>query len=115
MLDPCVAGRRYAAIGLVPAVVDAVAPIPVVAAGGIAEGRGLAATLMLAAAGVSMGTQFTATRESLWNPAMKAKALVAGGDDTMQTRVFDIVSARNGLQSTLGRAGELILHRLAWP
>jgi nitronate monooxygenase len=58
---------------------------------GIADGRGLAAALMLGAAGVSMGTRFTATRESLWNPAMKAKALVAGGDDTMQTRVFDIV------------------------
>ncbi len=78
-------------IGLVPAVVDAVAPIPVVAAGGIADGRGLAAALMLGAAGVSMGTRFTATRESLWDPAMKAKALAAGGDDTMQTRVFDIV------------------------
>ena len=84
-------GTMRGTIGLVPAVVDAVAPIPVVAAGGIADGRGLAAALMLGAAGVSMGTRFTATRESLWNPAMKAKALVAGGDDTMQTRVFDIV------------------------
>jgi nitronate monooxygenase len=46
---------------------------------------------MLGAAGVSMGTRFTATRESLWDPAMKTKALSSGGDDTMQTRVFDIV------------------------
>src|SRR3569832_179952 len=78
-------------IGLVPAVADAVAPIPVVAAGGIADGRGLAAALALGAAGVSMGTRFTASRESLWDPAMKAAALEAGGDQTMQTRVFDVV------------------------
>ena len=78
-------------MGLVPAVVDAVAPIPVVAAGGIADGRGLAAALALGAAGVSMGTRFTASRELLWDPAMKAAALAAGGDQTEQTRVFDIV------------------------
>src|SRR4051794_17696326 len=83
--------RRAARLGLVPAVVDAVAPIPVVAAGGIADGRGLAAALALGAAGISMGTRFTASRESLWDPAMKAAALQAGGDQTMQTRVFDIV------------------------
>jgi nitronate monooxygenase len=84
-------GTTRGTIGLVPAVVDAVAPIPVVAAGGIADGRGLAAALALGAAGVSMGTRFTATRESLWDPGMKAAALAAGGDQTMQTRVFDIV------------------------
>jgi nitronate monooxygenase len=78
-------------MALVPAVVDAVDPIPVVAAGGIADGRGLAAALALGAAGVSMGTRFTASRESLWDPAMKAAALAAGGDQTQQTRVFDIV------------------------
>lgn len=80
-------------MGLVPAVADAVAPIPVVAAGGIADGRGLAAALALGAAGVSMGTRFTASRESLWDQAMKAATLVAGGDQTEQTRVFDVVRA----------------------
>jgi nitronate monooxygenase len=71
---------------------------------------------MLGAAGVSMGTRFTATRESLWNPAMKAKALVAGGDDTMQTRVFDIVrGAEWPCNLPWARAEELILHRVAWP
>jgi nitronate monooxygenase len=84
-------GTTRGTIGLVPAVVDAVAPIPVVAAGGIADGRGLAAALALGAAGISMGTRFTASRESLWDPAMKSAALKAGGDETMQTRVFDIV------------------------
>jgi nitronate monooxygenase len=78
-------------MGLVPAVVDAVAPIPVVAAGGIADGRGLAAALALGAAGVLMGTRFTASREALWDQAMKAATLAAGGDQTEQTRVFDIV------------------------
>src|SRR3954452_16904652 len=84
-------GTTRGTIGLVPAVVDAVVPIPVVAAGGIADGRGLAAALTLGAAGISMGTRFTASRESLWDPTMKAAALEAGGDQTMQTRVFDIV------------------------
>jgi nitronate monooxygenase len=84
-------GTTRGTMGLVPAVVDAVAPIPVVAAGGIADGRGLAAALALGAAGISMGTRFTASRESLWDPAMKAATLAAGGDQTMQTRVFDIV------------------------
>ena len=78
-------------IGLVPAVVDAVGSIPVVAAGGIADGRGLAAALNLGASGVSMGTRFTATRESLWDQAMKEKAVESEGDQTAQTRVFDIV------------------------
>jgi len=86
-------GTTRGTIGLVPAVVDAVGPIPVVAAGGIADGRGLAAALSLGAAGVSMGTRFTATRESLWSQAMKEKAVASGGDETAQTRVFDIVRA----------------------
>jgi nitronate monooxygenase len=85
-------GMTRGTIGLVPAVVDAVgASIPVVAAGGIADGRGLAAALSLGASGVSMGTRFTATKESLLDQAMKEKAVASGGDDTAQTRVFDIV------------------------
>jgi hypothetical protein len=40
-----------------------------------------------------MGTRFTATRESLWDLAMKAAAVAAGGDQTEQTRVFDVVRA----------------------
>lgn len=86
-------GTMRGTIGLVPAVVDAVGSIPVVAAGGIADGRGLAAALSLGAAGVSMGTRFTATRESLWSQAMKEKTVASGGDQTAQTRVFDIVRA----------------------
>jgi len=84
-------GMTRGTIGLVPAVVDAVGSIPVVAAGGIADGRGLAAALALGASGVSMGTRFTATVESLWDQAMKDRAVASGGDQTAQTRVFDIV------------------------
>jgi nitronate monooxygenase len=84
-------GTTRGTMGLVPAVVDAVGPIPVVAAGGIADGRGLAAALSLGASGVSMGTRFTATVESLWDQGMKEKAVASGGDQTAQTRVFDIV------------------------
>lgn len=84
-------GMTRGTIGLVPAVVDAVGSIPVVAAGGIADGRGLAAALALGASGVSMGTRFTTTVESLWDQAMKDKAVASGGDQTAQTRVFDIV------------------------
>src|SRR3984885_14243797 len=84
-------GMTRGTMGFVPAVVDAVGPIPVVAAGGIGDGRGLAAALALGAAGVSMGTRFTASRESLWDQAMKDASLAAGGDDTQQTRVFDVV------------------------
>lgn len=51
-------------LALVPQVVDAVAPVPVIAAGGIADGRGLAAMLMLGAQGVNMGTRFLASREA---------------------------------------------------
>lgn len=84
-------GMTRGTIGLVPAVVDAVGAIPVVAAGGIADGRGLAAALSLGAAGISMGTRFTATVESLWDRAMKERTVASGGDETAQTRVFDIV------------------------
>ena len=84
-------GTTRGTMGFVPAVVDLAGSIPVVAAGGIADGRGLAAALSLGAAGVSLGTRFTATRESLWDEAMKSQVIGAVGDQTAQTRVFDIV------------------------
>jgi len=82
----------------VPAVVDAVAKrapnVIILAAGGIADGRGLAAALMLGADGVSMGTRFWATKESAMPDTAKAKALAATGDDTIRTSVYDVVSGR---------------------
>jgi nitronate monooxygenase len=75
----------------VPAAVDAVAPTPVVAAGGIADGRGLAAALMLGAHGVLMGTRFWASHEGLGDERAKQRLVSGRGDDTARTRVFDVV------------------------
>jgi len=69
---------------LVPQVVDAVG-VPVVAAGGIADGRGLAAALALGAAGVQMGTRFVAVKECIAHPAYKQAILDAGDTDTAVT------------------------------
>lgn len=85
-------GAIRGTIGLVPAVVDAVAPIPVVAAGGIADGRGLAAALMLGAAGVSIGTRFLATRESQWPDYRKAVLTAGQADNTVQSRLYDTLN-----------------------
>ena len=85
-------GNVRGTFGLVPAVVNAVSPIPVVAAGGIADGRGLAAALALGAAGVSMGTRFTATKESLWSDGRKAAVVAGLGDRTVQTRIYDTLN-----------------------
>ena len=98
------AGTTRGTIGFVPAVVDIAGTIPVVAAGGIADGRGLAAALALGASGVLMGTRFTASRESLWDAAMQARTLQASGDDAEHTRVFDIVRAAPWPSKYPGRA-----------
>lgn len=82
------AGLR-ATLPLVPAVVDAVAPLPVVAAGGIADGRGVAAALLLGAAGVVLGSRFYTATESLATPAARAAAIAASGDDTVRSAAFD--------------------------
>ncbi|MCB1434434.1 MAG: nitronate monooxygenase, partial [Alphaproteobacteria bacterium] len=64
--------ERRSVMALVPAVVDAVGSVPVLAAGGIGDGRGLAAALMLGAAGVLVGTRFWATPEALGSDAAKS-------------------------------------------
>jgi nitronate monooxygenase len=78
-------------VSLVPEIVDAVeGRKPVVAAGGIADGRGLAAALMLGAAGVLMGTRFFATQEAAGGQGAKERIREATGDDTLRSTVFDI-------------------------
>ena len=73
-----------------PIVVDLAAPAPVLAAGGIADGRGLAAALALGAAGALIGTRFQATAEALVDPSA-SKAIVEGrGEDTERSKVLDI-------------------------
>jgi nitronate monooxygenase len=84
-------GAVRATLPLVPAVVDAVAPVPVLAAGGIADGRGLAAALMLGAQGAMLGTRFSAASESLTHERAKSRIVTARAADTAQTRVFDII------------------------
>jgi NAD(P)H-dependent flavin oxidoreductase YrpB (nitropropane dioxygenase family) len=79
---------------LVPQVVDAVAPVPVLAAGGIADGRGLAASLMLGAAGALLGTRFLATVEAPIPDAVKQVIVHSDGYDTDLTEIPDIISGR---------------------
>jgi nitronate monooxygenase len=87
---------RRGTLALVPAVVDLVAASAtdtlVVAAGGIADGRGLAAALMLGASGVLIGTRFYASDECAGAPGAKARLAAGSGDDTMRTRIFDIAN-----------------------
>jgi enoyl-[acyl-carrier protein] reductase II len=73
---------------LLPRVVDAVAPILVLAAGGIADARGLAAALCLGADGVVMGTRFLATPEANAHPEYKARLSAASEQDTVRTILF---------------------------
>ena len=70
-------------LALVPAVVDAVGNTPVVAAGGIADGRGMAAALMLDAAGVWIGTRFLAAEEAAIHPEYRQRLFAAGENDTV--------------------------------
>jgi enoyl-[acyl-carrier protein] reductase II len=84
-------GHNYGGLpltALVPLVVDAVAPVPVLAAGGITDGRGLAAALMLGADGVWVGTRLVATAESAAHSGYKARLVAAGGEDTVLTSLF---------------------------
>lgn len=74
-------------MALVPRIVDAV-KVPVIAAGGIADGRGIAAALMLGASGVQIGTAFVTTPESCANAVHKNALIDASGDDTMYSRAF---------------------------
>lgn len=83
-------GGRRSTLPFVPVVVDLAAPTPVLAAGGIADGRGIAAALALGAAGALLGTRFLVALEALVAPSV-AKAIIEGsGEDTERSRVSDI-------------------------
>lgn len=75
---------------LLPATVDAVAPLPVIAAGGIADGRGVAAALDLGAQAVSLGTRFLCSEESRAAQAYKERIVDAAAEDTLYTKMFDV-------------------------
>jgi len=77
---------RIGGLVLVPAVVDAVAPVPVLAAGGIADGRGLVAALALGAAGIWIGTRFIATAEAFGHDNYKNRIVAIDEEGTVVTR-----------------------------
>jgi nitronate monooxygenase len=87
-------GATRSTLTLVPEIVDTLPEVPVVASGGIADGRGFAAVMMLGAEGVLMGTRFYASQEAQGHPDAKQRIVEAGGDDTVRSIVFDI-SRRN--------------------
>jgi len=92
-------GAIRATFTLVPEVADLIAKTSpqtlLCAAGGIADGRGLAAALMLGADGVVVGSRFWASEEALVHPNMHAAAIAATGDDTIRSSVMDIARKLN--------------------
>ena len=92
-------GGTISTMPLLPQVVDAVAPVPVVAAGGIFDGRGLAAALVLGAVGVNLGTRFLASEESPISAEWRDAILEAASEDTMKLDVL------NDIQPIPGTAG----------
>src|SRR3712207_440529 len=91
------------AMALIPQVVDAVDPIPVLAAGGIADGRGLAAALVLGAQGANVGTRFLASQEASADVTWKRAILETESEDVVRLEVFKEI-----LPSTSDRAYETV-------
>ena len=79
---------RVGTMVLVPRVVDAIAPVPVAAAGGIADARGLVAALALGAQAAVLGTRFLATPEAAAHPLYKERVVAATEEDTVHTLLF---------------------------
>jgi nitronate monooxygenase len=113
-----------ATLPLVPAVVDVAGAIPVVAAGGIGDGRGLAAVLLLGAEGAWIGTRFVASREAASAGWAKQRVVAATADDTVLTRAYDLANeapfpteirdrvVRNAFTAEwAGRDDEVVAHR----
>lgn len=86
---------RVGTMALVPQVVDAVAPTPVLAAGGIGDGRGLAAAICLGALGAWIGTAFLVSKEAAWDDTLKQRILDASEEDTRVTRIYSGKTMRN--------------------
>jgi NAD(P)H-dependent flavin oxidoreductase YrpB (nitropropane dioxygenase family) len=86
---------RIGTLALLPQVVDAVAPTPVVAAGGVGDGRGIAASIAAGADGVWVGTAFLVSREATWPDLLKDRILAATEEDTRVTRLYSGKTMRN--------------------
>src|SRR3954466_9104225 len=89
-------GGTVSTMALVPQVVDAVSPIPVVAAGGIFDGRGIAAAFMLGAVGVNIGTRFLASKEAPIDDAWKQALLAAQSEDAVKLDVLNDIKPLPG-------------------
>jgi nitronate monooxygenase/enoyl-[acyl-carrier protein] reductase II len=83
-------------MALVPQVVDAVSPVPVVAAGGIFDGRGIAAAFMLGAVGVNMGTRFLASKEAPISDEWKQAIAAARSEDAVKAEVLNDITPLPG-------------------
>ncbi len=77
-------------LALIPEVRDAISDLPMIAAGGIADGRGLAAVLALGADGAVFGTRFLASEEAAAHPVFKERLLTAHASETVHTKLFDV-------------------------
>ena len=86
---------RIGTMALLPQVLDAVAPKPVIAAGGIGDGRGLAAALAMGCVGVWCGTVFIPTQEANLDEYRKRRILAANDEDTRVTRLYSGKTMRN--------------------
>ncbi len=75
---------------LLPAAVEAVRPVPVLASGGIGDGQGLARALRLGAQGVSLGTRFVASEEAWIHPVYKQRVVDSSAEDTFYGELFDV-------------------------
>jgi nitronate monooxygenase len=100
------AGGHTGAVPTLPLLeaVLAVADVPVLAAGGIATGRGLAGVLAMGCAGAWIGTRFFATREALGDDTRKQRIVAAHENETVHTRVFDIAQGLAWPEEFPGRA-----------
>jgi nitronate monooxygenase len=81
---------QVATLPLVPAVRSAVGRLPVVAAGGVADGRGLAAVLALGADAAWLGTRFVASEEAPFTPEYKQRVVAAAETESIYTTLFDV-------------------------
>jgi len=89
-------GGVVSTMSLVPQVVDAVHPIPVVAAGGIADGRGVAAAIALGAAGVNLGSRFLASAEAPVGERWKKALVTYPSEDWIQARFINVINPNPG-------------------
>jgi enoyl-[acyl-carrier protein] reductase II len=101
-------GGSVSTLSLVPQVVDAVRPVPVVAAGGIADGRGVAAALALGAAGVNIGSRFLASAEAPVGERWKTALVARPSEDWIQAGFINMLNPNPG---TVGYGTRLRLLR----